>query len=180
MPRNFYLEAQLKEAAVAAGALESSLPDWELDVSAYRLTNASEIESWVEKAKKDYPHRFAIQGDHDIELCQMAFVRKNLTAQMRLHNAVGEQRFNELKQMYANGVPENIKKKIGSVDHSKNPWAPIEANIDARGRYTNDAIKRQLSFARAAGPEKAAQVAASVSAKLGDLYAPGYRGRIVA
>ncbi|MGH9807694.1 MAG: hypothetical protein ACRD9W_10620, partial [Terriglobia bacterium] len=84
--------------------------------------------------------------------------------------------YKELKAMYANGIPESVKKKNGTADHSKNPWAPIETNINPKtGRYTEDAIRRQMSLCRATGPEKAAQVAASVSAKLGDIFAPGFR-----
>jgi hypothetical protein len=45
------------------------------------------------------------------------------------------------------------------------------------GRYTDDAIKRQMSLVRATGPEKSAQISASVGAKLGDIYAPGFKNR---
>lgn len=177
MPRNYVLSGELKQAAIASGALESSMPDWELDVEVYRVTNRSEIPLWVERAKTDFPHRFAVQSDHDAELCRAAFIAKNKTAEGRLYNAVGEQRYNELKRLYANGLPESEKKKLnGSADHSKNPWAPIETNISPKtGRYTDDAIRRQMSLCRAVGPEKAAQVAAAVGSKLGDIRAVGFR-----
>lgn len=51
MSRNFRLEAELKEAAVAAGCLESALADFELDVQAFRLTSASEIPATSNGAK---------------------------------------------------------------------------------------------------------------------------------
>lgn len=175
--RNYVLEGQLKEAAAAAGCLESAIEDFALDVQAFRVTTAAEIPQWVEKAKTAFPHRFLVQSDHDLALCQSAFLLKNLTDQMRLHKAVGPQRFAELKALYANGLPESEKKKMnGSADHKTNPWA-AEGNINLRtGRYTDTAIQKQMSFCRAAGPEKAAQVAAVVGSKLGDPYPQG-RGR---
>jgi hypothetical protein len=162
MPRNFYLEAQLKEAATAAGALESSLPDWELDVEAYRLTNASEIEAWVQKAKKEYPHRFAVQSDHDAELCRAAFIDKNKTAESKLYIAVGEARYKELKALYANGIPESEKKRLnGSADHAKNPWSTHPDWIDHRGRYSAKAIGRQCQIVKSLGETKAAEFQAA-------------------
>lgn len=171
--RNFLLEAQVKEAAAAAGALESALADFELDVQAYRVTMESEIPAWIEKCRKDLSHRFAVQSDHDAALCVQAFVARNMTAQSKLYSIVGEVRFEELKKLYANGVPESEKKRTGSPDHSKNPWAGIEANIKpgSKGRFTDAAIQRQMSLVRAVGPEKAAGIAASVGCKLGDLFA---------
>ena len=140
------------------------------------MTSAGEIPAWIEKCRTERPHRFAIQSDHDAELCQRAFIFKNLTAEMQLYKAVGEKRFEELKALYANGLPESEKKKTERQRRSfQNPWAATETNINPKtGRYTDDAIHRQMSFCRAAGPEKAAQVAASVSAKLGDIFAPGF------
>ena len=91
MARNFLLEAQMKEAATAAGCLESALADFELDVQTFCVTSASEIPQWVEKCRTTKPHRFAVQTDHDAELCQRAFVFKNMTAQSQLYRAVGEQ-----------------------------------------------------------------------------------------
>ncbi|MGD0332984.1 MAG: hypothetical protein ABSA90_06970 [Xanthobacteraceae bacterium] len=63
-------------------------------------------------------------------------------------------------------------------EDSTNPWAATPENCDARtGRYREGAISRQMSCVRALGPEKSAQISAAVSAKLGDLYAPGYTNR---
>lgn len=170
-PRNWYLEAQLKEAATAAGCLESALPDFEMDVQTYAITKADEIEKWVERCKAEKPHRFALQSDHDAALAQSAFIFKNKTDEGKLYNAVGEQRFDELKKLYANGLPEAEEKRLnGSADHSKNPWNAA-GNTDARGRYTDDAIRRQMALVRAVGPEKGAAIAAAVGSKLGDLYA---------
>jgi hypothetical protein len=177
MARNFLLEAQMKEAATLAGCLESALPDFELDVQTFKVTAASEIPAYVEKCKTEKPHRFAVQNNDDAELCQRAFIFKNMTAQSQLYRAVGEKRFNELKALYANGLPESEKKRLnGSADHSKNPWAATEANINPKtGRFSDDAIHRQMSLVRATGPEKSAQIAASVGSKLGDLYAAGFK-----
>jgi hypothetical protein len=175
MARNFILEAQLKEAAVAAGALESALEDFAMDVETFAITKENEIPPWIEKCRGEKPHRFAIQSDHDAERCQKAFLFGNMTEQSRLFREVGEKRFAELKKLYSNGLPESEKKRLnGSADHSKNPWNAA-GNTDHRGRFTDEAIRKQMSFCRAAGPEKAAQVAATAGSKLGDLYAAGFR-----
>jgi hypothetical protein len=174
MSRNFRLEAEMKEAATAAGCLESALGDFELDVQAFRVTSASEIPAWVEKCRAEKPHRFAVQTDHDAELCQSAFVFKSKTAEGTLYKAVGEKRFEELKALYANGLPESEKKRLnGSADHKTNPWA-AEGNTDARRRFTDAAITKQMSLVRAVGPERAAAIGAVVGSKLGDLYAAGF------
>jgi hypothetical protein len=175
--RNFRLEAELKIAATAAGCLESAIDDFELDVIDHRITSAAEIPAWIEKAKEQFPHRFANQTDYDAEMCQRAFVFKNLTAEMQLYKAVGEQRFNELKALYANGVPASEKKKLklnGSADHKDNPW--LGETNPKTGRYTDATITKQMSLVRAVGPEKAAAIAAAVGSRLGDLYAPGFKG----
>lgn len=66
----------------------------------------------------------------------------------------------------------------GSADHAKNPWA-ANGNINPKtGRYTDDAIKRQMSLVRV-GVEPAAKIAAAVGSKLGDIYAPGFKSRAV-
>lgn len=178
MSRNFLLEAKLKEAAAAAGALQSALSDFEDDVSAYRITAESEIPQFIEQCKKEKPHRFAVQSDHDAALCVQAFVTGNLTAQGKLFNAVGEARFNELKKLYADGVPESEKKRTGSPDHAKNPWAPTPANIKPNGRFTEDAVSRQMSLVRAIGAEKAGDIASRVGCRLGDLYAAGFKSKV--
>lgn len=177
MSRNFTLEAQLKEAARAAGALQSALPDFEGDVQIFAITTAEEIPAWIERCKKERPHRFAVQGDHDAELARKAFVGHHKTSEGLLFRAVGKERFEELKAIYANGVPESEQKRTGA-DHSKNPWAPIESNINLKtGRYTEAAVKRQFSTVRALGVQKAAEIAAGVGAKPGDIFAPGFKNR---
>lgn len=182
MSCNFYLEAQVKEAAQAAGALEDALADFELDVQAFRLTKAEEIPAWIAKTKTEFPHRYAVQSDHDAEMCRQAFISKNKTIEGQLYMAVGEKRFNELKAQWADGIPESEKKRMnGSADHKNNPWnaeGNIHTNGGLRGRYTEDAIKRQMSCVRAMGPERAAETAAVVGARLGQIYAPGYRNAV--
>ena len=68
MERNFLLEAQMKEAAAAAGCFESALPDFELGVQTFCVTKESEIPAWIEKCRTEKPHRFAVQNDHDAAL----------------------------------------------------------------------------------------------------------------
>jgi hypothetical protein len=179
MPRNYALEGRIKEAARAAGALDTSLDDFVLDHQAYHFTSEAELPAWIEKCRTEKPHRFAIQSDHDAELCRAAFIAKNKTAESHLYRSVGPERYEELKAMYENGLPESEKKKLnGNADHSRNPWAAVEGNINPKtGRFTEDAIHRQFSCVRAMGPQKAAQVAASVSCKLGDLYAAGFKSK---
>ncbi len=175
--RNYALEGRIREVARASGALETALEDFVLDYQSYAFTSEAELPAWIEKCRAEKSHRFVIQSDHEAELCAAAFVVKNKTAEGRLYRAVGPQRFAELKDQYANGVPESARKR-GGTDHSKNPWAAVENNINPKtGRFTEAAIRRQFSFVRAAGPHKAAEVAAAVGAKLGDLYAPGFRSR---
>ncbi len=178
MTRNYSLEAKVKEAAAAAGALVSAIDDFALDVQSFAVTKAEEIPAWIEKCKVERPHRFAVQSDHDAELCRQAFVAKNVTAQGKLYTAVGEARFNVLKAQWADGIPESEKKRMnGNADHKNNPWN-AEGNVHKSGRYTEDAIKRQMSTVRAMGPERAAEVAAVVGARLGQIYAPGYRNAV--
>ncbi len=175
MPRNYALEGRIKEAAHAAGALPTALDDFVLDYQAYRFTSEEELPAWIEKCRGEYPHRFALQTDHDAELCRAAFVAKNKTAEGRLYNTVGPQRYEELKAMYANGLPESEKKKQDAA-HANNPWAGAEGNINPKtGRFTENAIRRQFSCVRAMGPQRAAQIAAVCGSKLGDLYAAGFR-----
>ena len=173
MARNFLLEAQMKEAATAAGCLESALADFELDVQTFCVTNAAEIPAHIERCKAEKPHRFAEQTDHDAELCQSAFIFKNKTAESRLYKAVGEQRFNELKALYKDGLPAPEKKRNGSADHSKNPWRGTPDNLEPGStKYSAKAFAAQVSIVRALGIEKAAALAAACGAKVGDVRAP--------
>ena len=177
MPPNYALQIALKDAAKAAGALEAALPDFDLDVQTFKITAVSEVEKWVEKCKVEKPHRFAVQSDHDV-LAHRAFVLRNKTAEGQLYKSVTPQRFEELKTQWSNGIPEHAKEQFKDADHATNPWAATPANCNMKtGRYTDDAIKRQMSAVRGMGPEKAAQISAAVSAKLGDLYAPGFTNR---
>jgi hypothetical protein len=184
MSRNFYLEAQVKQAAAAAGALEAALQDFEIDVQTFAITKADEIEAWIAKCKVEKPHRFAIQGDADAEMCHRAFVLKNKTDESKLYLAVGERRYQELKAQWADGIPESEKKRLnGSANHENNPWAAVAGNIRKDGRYTEDAIRRQMSAVRGMGTDskgglKAAGIAAAVGARLGQLYAPGFANKL--
>lgn len=174
--RNYALEGRIREACQQAGVLQPAIEDFIADHDAYKFAEP-ELAAYIEQMRVEKPHRFALQSDHDAELCAQAFVAGNLTAQGRLHREVGPQRFAELKSMYANGVPESEKKRTGT-DHSNNPWAAVKANVNPKtGRFTEAAIRRQFSFVRAAGTAKAAEVAAAVGCKLGDIYAAGFKNR---
>jgi hypothetical protein len=174
MARNFLLEAQMKEAAAAAGCLESALADFELDVQTFCVTKESEIPAWIEKCRTEKPHRFAVQTDHDAALCESAFIFKSKTDEGRLFKAVGEKRFDKLKALYANGLPASEKKRLnGSADHSKNPWRGTPDNLEpGSNKYSAAAFKAQVSIVRALGIEKAAALAAACGAKVGDVRAP--------
>ena len=177
MSTNYALIAALKQAAIAAGALENAVAYFELDVEGYRITSRDEIPAWIERAKQEFPHRFAVQSDEDAGLAHSAFVLKNLTDAGKLFVQVGEKRFNELKAQWANGIPESEKKRLnGKGDHSTNPWAAVEGNINPKtGRFTEAAIAKQMSVVRGLGAEKSAALAAAVGCKLGDLYASGLK-----
>ena len=179
MSTNYALIADLKQAAIAAGALEGAVSDFELDVEGYRITSRDEIPAWIERAKAEFPHRFAVQSDEDAALAHSAFVLKNLTDVGRLYTQVGEKRFNELKAKWSNGVPASEAKRLnGKGDHSTNPWAPTEANINLKtGRFTDAAVGRQMGIVRALGAEKSAALAKAVGCRLGDLYASGFHRR---
>lgn len=172
--RNFRLEAEMKIAATAAGCLELALPDFELDVQTFKVTTVAEIPQWIEKCKAEKAHRFAVQSDHDAELCQKAFIAKNKTSESQLYRAVGEQRFNELKALYANGLPESEKKRLnGSADHKSNPWRGTPDNLEpGTNKYSAAAFKAQVSIVRSLGIEKAAALAAACGARVGDVRAP--------
>ena len=60
--------------------------------SIMKPSSSTEAEYWayIEKCRTEKPHRFAIQNDHDAELCQSAFIAKNMTAQSRLFREVGQ------------------------------------------------------------------------------------------
>lgn len=169
MPRDNALAAQLRAAAEQAGALPSALADFDTDVDVFAITKAEEIPAWIETCKREKFHRFKIQSDVEVELVRAAFAMDNKTAQGKLYNAVGPTRYAEIKAAWDNGTINIPKPK--DAGHTKNPWAAVDKNIDKRGRYTDDAIKRQMSLTRAVGVERAAQIAASVGNKLGDLYA---------
>jgi hypothetical protein len=176
MTTNFALIADLKRAAIAAGALEAAVSDFELDVEDYRITSRDEIPKWIERAKSEFPHRLAVQSDDDAVLAHSAFVLKNLTDAGRLFVQVGEKRFEALKAQYANGIPESEKKRLNGKDHKTNPWAAVEGNINQKtGRFLDSAITKQMSVVRGLGAEKSAALAAAVGSKLGDLYASGFK-----
>ena len=174
MPKPDYLmRAKIQEACAAAGVLESAFDDFIVDHEAFKFTEA-EIGTYIEKCRTEKPHRFAIQNDHDAELCQSAFIAKNMTAQSRLFREVGQQRFAELKSLYAAGIPESVKKKLnGNADHKNNPWANVPENLDPKtGMYNAKAVGKMAALAKAMPLPKVAEIAASVGARIGDVRPP--------
>jgi hypothetical protein len=153
MAKNYALEVRIKEACEAAGVLKSALDDFIVDYDAFKFTE-EELPGFIEQCKKDKPHRFAIQSDHDVALCTSAFVAKNKTDEGRLLRSVGPDRFADLKTMYANGLPVLLKKSDGNG--STNPWS-AEA-WDTR---------RQISIVKGLGLAKAAEMAASCGSFVG-------------
>lgn len=174
--RNFYLEAQLKEAAVAAGALEQSLPDWELDVQVLRVRKAADIEAWIEQTKKDYPHRFTMSETENHQLYADAFgPTPNYSKQAEVVRLVGEDRARQIAEEFGTAlgstkpgkVPEHIKPKA-PADPKTNPWSNHRDNVDSNGRFNAKAITRQANTVKGVGETAAAGIAAAVGCKLGD------------
>lgn len=55
----------------------------------------------------------------------------------------------------------------GDDKHKTNPWSNSPGNLDARGRYSANAMARQSALAKV-NPTGAAEIAAKVGSKLGD------------
>ena len=143
--KNYALEARIKEQCEAAGVLKSALDDFVVDHDAFKFTEA-DLPAYIEQCRKDKPHRFAVQNDHDVALCTSAFVSKNKTDEGRLLRSVGAARFTELKAMYADGIPASVKKP--DAGKSTNPWS---AELwDPR---------RQISIVKGLGIAKASEMA---------------------
>lgn len=169
---DYLMQARIKEACAAAGVLKSAFDDFVVDHEAFKFDEAS-MPAYIEKCRAAKPHRFALQSDHDVEQCQAAFIAKNKTAEGQLYRAVGPARFAELKALYADGVPESVKKNTKTPDHSKNPWANLPENLDPKtGMYNARAVGRMAALAKAMPLPKVAEIAASVGAKIGDVRPP--------
>ena len=133
--------------------LQSALDDFVVDHDAFKFTE-DELPAYIEECRKSKPHRFAFQSDHDVALCTSAFVSKNKTDEGVLFRSVGPARFNELKAMYADGIPASAKKPDGGK--STNPWS---AELwDPR---------RQISIVKGLGIAKASEMAAHAGSFVG-------------
>jgi hypothetical protein len=162
-------KSEIQTACARAGVLPTAIDDFVADAENYKFSR-DEIGKYIDEARQTKPHRFAMQTDFDVELATRAFVNKNMTAQGRLYATVGPQRFEELKKMWANGIPEDVQKKLRpAADQSRNPWS--RAHTDANGRYTARAMTLQSNLVKAIGIAKASEIAAAVGAKVGDTKA---------
>lgn len=125
----------------------------------------------------------------DPALLEAAFLKNNWTARSHVVRAAGSiAEADRLAQQF--GLTGVNDRRVGTRPaeqkpaekkddaHTKNPWAPTEANINLKtGRFTEAAIDRQFKFTRAVGIQTAAQVAAAVGCRPGDLFAAGYKSR---
>ncbi|HUI12570.1 MAG TPA: hypothetical protein VL048_03765 [Xanthobacteraceae bacterium] len=170
MDIDYGFQSEIQSACARAGVLPTAIADFVADASAYKF-GRDEIGKYIDQMRVERPHRFAMQTDFDAELATKAFVARNMTAQSQLYRTVGPQRFDELKKMYANGVPESVKKLKPNADHARNPWSSEHADPKT-GRYTARAMTLQSNLVRSIGAAKAAEIAAAVGAKIGDVRPP--------
>ena len=174
MPQDYVAENEIRTACANAGVLTTAVEDFIVDFQNYKFTR-DEAGAYIDRMRVEKPHRFALQSDHDIELATRAFVAGNLTAQGQLYRSAGLARYNELKTLYANGIPESVKKqqKPGSDnDHARNPWNPALYTDPKTGRYTARALTLQGQCVKAMGVERASQIASVFGAKIGDTRPP--------
>lgn len=162
-------KSEIQTACAHAGVLPTAIDDFVADAEDYKF-GRDEIGKFIDQMRIERPHRFALQTDFDVDMCTKAFVNRNMTAQSQLYRSVGPQRFEELKKMWANGIPEDVQKKLRpAADQSRNPWS--RAHTDARGRYTARALTLQSNLVKAIGLAKASEIAAAVGSKVGDTKA---------
>lgn len=161
---------EIQTACAVAGVLPTAIDDFVCDAENYQF-DRNEIGKYIDRMRAERPHRFALQTDFDIDLCTKAFVNKNMTAQSHLYRSVGPQRFEELKKAWADGIPQDVQKKLRpAADQSRNPWS--RAHTDPKtGRFTPRAMTLQSNLVKAIGYAKASEIAAAVGAKIGDTKA---------
>jgi len=167
---DYSFQSEIQSACARAGVLPTAIDDFVTDAENYKFSR-DEIGKYIDQMRVERPHRFAMQTDFDVELATKAFINRNMTAQSQLYRTVGPQRFEELKKMWANGIPEDVQKKLRpAADQSRNPWS--RAHTDPKtGRYTAKAMTLQSNLVKAIGLTKASEIAAAVGARVGDTKA---------
>jgi hypothetical protein len=188
-----------EQAEVAAAAFADKF-DWNGVTLTWKESGANAVDDLAchdfFKSKYSFlfpaPAQAADEGKPEVDpaLLEAAFIKNNWTARSHVVRAAGSvAEADRLAQQFGlTGVndrragtrpqQQSEKKPDVNADHAKNPWAPTEGNINPKtGRFTEAAIERQFKFTRAVGIQTAAQVAAAVGCRPGDLYASGYKPR---
>lgn len=180
-PPNYAVEGRIREACADAGVLETALDDFVMDFRASRFTSEAELPKWIEQCRTEKPHRFKIAGAENHDLYVAAFgPAPNYTKQAEVVSLLGPGRAAEIAADFGTTlgstkggkVPAYIKLNGVDSDATKsatNPWSNHPDNVDERGRYTAKALARQGQCVRGVGEVKAAQIAAAVGSKLGDV-----------
>lgn len=112
----------------------------------------------------------------DSSLADRAFIDGNMTARGQLVRELGELEAARIAKSYGlSGIGDTRRAHAALTDDVKrgnanNPWANTPANTDAKGRYTANALTRQAQLVKA-NLTGAAEIAAAVGSKIGDIYA---------
>jgi len=113
----------------------------------------------------------------DASLADRAFIDGNMTARGQLVRELGELEAARIAKSYGlSGINDTRRARAALTDDvkrngdTKNPWANTPANTDAKGRYTANALTRQAQLVKA-NLTGAAEIAAAVGSKIGDVYA---------
>jgi len=132
------------------------------------LDNLSAFKKTMQAEK---PHLLPRQFESS--LADRAFIDGNLSARAQLIREVGELEAARIAKSYGlNGVGDTRRARAAHTDEIKrgganNPWSDTPQNVDARGRYTANAIGRQAALVKA-NEKGAAEIAAAVGNKIGD------------
>lgn len=191
--RNYFVEAEIRDACARAGVLESAQEDFIAEFYAGKFDKTN-IAKFIEESKAGKENRWPAKNSaDDTDLFVAAFgPRPNLSRQGDVVKKLGETRAAEVAAQFSTTlgstkggiVPENMQAKIpDGGDPSKpssNPWSGHPSNLDAHGRYSAKAISNQAQCVRGLGPERAAAIAHAAGAKLGDVRPPGSHQRRVA
>lgn len=188
--RNYFVEAEIRDACARAGVLETAQDDFIAEFYAGKFDKTN-IAKFIDESKATKENRWPTKvGEDDNALFVNAFgPRPNYTAQAEIVRKFGEARAAEVAAQFGTTlgstkggiVPDSIKTNIPDGDHSKpstNPWSDHPSNLDRLGRYTAAAITAQANCVRGLGPEKAAAIAHAAGAKLGDIRPPGSQRRV--
>ena len=111
MAKNYALEARIKEACRAGGALETALDDFVVDHEAYKFTEASFRHTSKNAVLRS---RTALPSN---QITTPSFVNRHSSAKTKPPKAgfivpLVRSSFEELKTLYANGGPEPPRKRL--------------------------------------------------------------------